>query len=83
MKSIKIAEPPAVSNFVSKIAVPSRYFRVTRTAGSTGEIAQKPLSRVPSKALKHASESKRGMQSQSIEPDRLTKAAVRAFPIRP
>jgi hypothetical protein len=42
---------------------------------------QRPCSDVPSSAAKHASESKRGQQSQSIEPVWATSAAVSQSPI--
>ena len=48
-----------------------------------GAISHRPFSGVPSSAAKQAGESKRGRQSQSIEPSRPTKAAVTRLPIRP
>jgi len=42
---------------------------------------QRPLSGVPTIAAKHAGLSKRGQHSQSIEPSRLTSAALRQSPI--
>jgi hypothetical protein len=42
---------------------------------------QRPWSDVPSSAAKHASESNRGQQSQSIDPSRPTSAAVSQSPI--
>jgi hypothetical protein len=42
---------------------------------------QRPFSGVPSKAAKQAGLSKRGQQSQSIEPCLLTRAAVWQSPI--
>ena len=48
---------------------------------STGAISQRPFSGVPSSAAKQAPESKRGKQSQSIEPPRSTSAAVCRSPI--
>ena len=47
----------------------------------TGEISQRPLSGVPSRAAKQAPESKRGQQSQSTEPSRETSAAVWPSPM--
>ena len=43
-------------------------------ASSFGAICQQPWSRVPRRAAKHASESKRGRHSQSTEPSALTSA---------
>lgn len=68
MKSISVAAPSFVSNLVSRIRVPSRYFRVTHAEVSRGAIKNRPLSGVPSGAAKHAVESKLGGQNQSIEP---------------
>ena len=42
---------------------------------------QRPLAGVPSRAANAAGLSKRGQQSQSIEPPRLTSAAVWQSPI--
>jgi hypothetical protein len=52
------------------VTVPSRYARVTCLVRPHGRIRQKPLSSVPRRAAKQASESKRGRQSQSIDPSR-------------
>jgi hypothetical protein len=41
-----------------------------------GAIFQRPLSRVPRRAAKQASESKRGRHSQSIEPSLPTSAML-------
>ena len=49
---------------------------------SAGAISQRPCSGVPSRAAKQAPESKRGKQSQSIEPSRPTSAAVSQSPMR-
>jgi hypothetical protein len=49
--------------------------------GCFGAMSQRPLSAVPSSAAKQAGESKRGQHSQSIQPSRPTKAAVRQSPI--
>ena len=48
-----------------------------------GEIAQRPLSFVPRSAAKQAPESKRGRQSQSMEPSRPTSAPVSVSPMKP
>jgi len=45
-------------------------------------MSHRPLSAVPSRAVKHAAESKRGQHNQSIEPSRLTNAAVLQSPIK-
>ena len=50
-------------------------------ASRRGAISQRPCSGEPSSAAKHASESKRGQHSQSIEPSRETSAAVLQSPI--
>jgi hypothetical protein len=42
---------------------------------------QRPFSLCPSRAAKQAGESKRGKQSQSIEPSRATSAAEIMLPI--
>ena len=47
-----------------------------------GAIFQRPFSSSPSRAAKQRAESKRGRQSQSIEPSRPTSAAVCVSPIR-
>src|SRR5579863_3687050 len=47
----------------------------------SGAIDQCPWSGVPSSAVQHAGESKRGRHSQSMEPVLETKAAVSASPI--
>ena len=51
------------------------------TGGSAGAIRQRPLSGVPTSAAKQAALSKRGQHSQSIEPSRLTSAALWQSPI--
>ena len=43
-------------------------------------LAERPFRSLPSRAAKHAGESKRGRQSQSIDPRRLTSAAVPRSP---
>ena len=75
--------PSGVSKVVSRIKVPSRYWRVTRAEGSLGAIKNRPFCGVPSSAAKQAAESKRGGQNQSIEPDFDTSAAVSQLPMRP
>ena len=49
--------------------------------GSAGAIRHRPCSGVPSSAAKQAPESKRGKQSQSMDPSRLTRAAVWQSPM--
>ncbi len=48
---------------------------------SFGRIDQRPFSGVPSSAAKQADESKRGKQSQSMDPSRETRAAASQSPI--
>ena len=80
MQSSTVTAPASVSKSVSRIRVVSRYRRFTeRTPG--GASRQNPLSGWPSSAAKHAPESKRGMQSQSMEPERDTSAAVSPSPM--
>ena len=81
MQSTSVADPLSVSNSVSKMREPSRYWRRMARTGSAGEIDQCPFSAVPSRAAKQAGESKCGRQSQSIEPCFETKAAVWQSPI--
>jgi hypothetical protein len=50
-------------------------------ASAIGSISQRPCFDSPSNAAKHAGESKRGRQSQSIEPSRPTSAAEPQSPI--
>jgi hypothetical protein len=44
-------------------------------------MSQRPCSGPPSNAAKHAQESKRGQQSQSMDPRRETSAAVSQSPM--
>ena len=81
MKSISATLPSLVSKIVSRIIVPGRYCRRMRTGGSAGAMRQRPLSGVPTRAAKQAGLSKRGQHSQSIEPSRLTRAALWQSPI--
>jgi hypothetical protein len=80
MKSMSTATPVGVSKVVSRMSVPDRYWRRLDQTPS-GAISQRPCSALPSKAAKHAGESNRGQQSQSIEPPRLTSAAVSPSPM--
>ena len=75
--------PEPVVNSVSSTIEPGRYRRSTfRTSTfSAGASFQRPFSGEPSSAAKHAPESNRGTHSQSIEPSRPTRAAVRQSPI--
>ena len=81
MKSVTHTSPSAVSKTVSTISVPSRYCRRFAFIFPAGAIFQKPWSRVPSSAAKHAREENVGQHSQSIEPSRDTSAAVSQSPI--
>ena len=62
--------------------VTRRYRPGTLVAAAFGSTTQRPFSSSPRSAAKHAPESKRGKQSQSIEPSRLTRAAVWRSPMR-
>ena len=66
---------------VDERAVAVAAFGVLHLALRSEQPATVPL--VPEQAAKHACESKRGKQSQSIEPLRPTSAAVWRSPIRP
>ncbi len=81
MQSTTVTAPPSVSNSVSSTRVPSRYRRRMERAPSRGARLNRPCSGPPSRAAKQAGESKRGRQSQSMEPRRETRAAVSPSPI--
>ena len=83
MKSIRVTVPSSPENVVSRMAVFARYARVTVCSGFVGAIVQWPLSGPPTRAAKQAPPSKPGRHSQSIEPPRLTSAAVSVLPINP
>ena len=68
MKSMTVATPLSVSNSVSSMSVPSRYFRRTCLTSPCGARSQRPFVSSPRSAAKHAPESKRGRHNQSIEP---------------
>ena len=69
MQSTTRTVPSGVSNSVSSTSVSSRYWRRVARPPAAGPISQRPLlRRSPRSAAKHAPESKRGAQSQSIEP---------------
>ncbi len=80
MKSKTRTVPSSVFQVVSSTIVSWRYRRVG-SPPPTGATSQRPLSGVPSSAAKQAPESKRGKQSQSIEPPRSTSAADCRSPI--
>jgi hypothetical protein len=82
IRSVTRTRPDGVSWIVSRISVSPRYRRVVRCGISTGESFQQPLRASPSSDAKHASLSKCGQHSQSIDPSRATKAALRRSPIR-
>ena len=82
MKSISATDPDDVSNSVSRIIVPGQYCRVILAGEWLGVIRQRPLSGEPRSAAKQAGLSKRGQQSQSMDPALLIRAAVRQSPIR-
>ena len=73
--------PLCVVNVVSRIIVPGRYRRETDATSSFGHSFQKPFSAVPSNAAKHAGEANEGQHSQSMDPSRLTSAAVSQSPM--
>jgi hypothetical protein len=82
MKSMTVTAPVSVSYSVSSTSVPSTYRREMRCGSSAGASNQRPFWALPSRAAKHAPESKRGQQSQSIDPAREMSAAVSQSPIR-
>ena len=67
MKSMMTIVPSSVVSSVSSVSEPSGT-RGGRADRATGAIFQNPFSSLPRSAAKHASESKRGRQSQSIDP---------------
>jgi hypothetical protein len=81
MRSVTRTAPLGVSWTVSRTRDSSRYRRVL-VAGPAGPSSQRPFSRVPTRAAKHAGESKWGRQSQSMDPALLTSAAVSVSPRR-
>jgi hypothetical protein len=83
MKSTSRTAPSLVSNSVSRTSVPGRSRRLIRRTRPTGAIRQRPWRSSPSSAAQQAPASNRGRHSQSIEPSRLTSAAVRRLPMRP
>ncbi|MNV82745.1 hypothetical protein D3C71_1764980 [compost metagenome] len=82
MKSSTRARPVAVTQVVSSTRVSSRYWRLLCSTGSQGARRQRPFSSLPSSAANTAGASKRGRHSQSSEPSRLTRAALRQLPSR-
>ena len=91
MQSVIRTLPSGRSNSLSSTRVSPRYWRRVAGNGSpwpggglaAGAIRQNPWSVSPTRWAKHAAESKRGRQSQSIDPSRPTSAAVWVSPIRP
>ena len=79
--SVTTTEPPWACHVVSSTSVSPRYERSARLAASVGASSQCPCSGPPSRDAKQAPESKRGTHSQSIEPLRDTRAAVRRSPM--
>jgi hypothetical protein len=59
----------------------SRYARLIAFAWPCGRRLHIPFSSSPTSAAKHAPESNRGKHSQSMQPSRLTSAAVRVSPM--
>jgi hypothetical protein len=83
MKSISVTSPSSVVKVVSRISVVGRYRRLIRAFACAGAMRQRPFLLFPSSAAKQASESKRGQQSQSMEPSLETSAAVSQSPMSP
>jgi hypothetical protein len=81
MKSVTAATPESVSHSVRNARDDSRYRRLTRFTWPAGATSHRPWSGVPSSAAMHAPLSKRGMQSQSMDPSRPTSAPVRQSPM--
>jgi len=63
--------------------VPHVHIHVVPITSPAGAIRQVPLCSVPSSPAKHAAESNRGRQSQSIDPSLPTSAAVCRSPMMP
>src|SRR5437667_119928 len=82
MQSTTRTVPSSVSNSVSRTSVPGRYRRRTARTCPAGATCHRPCLSSPSSAAKQAPESKRGRQSQSIEPSRPPGAAVWVSPSR-
>jgi hypothetical protein len=81
MQSITRTVPSSVSNSVSKTRVLPRYRREMRFASPRGLMLQVPFVSSPRSAANTAGESKRGAQSQSMDPFLATRAAVRMLPM--
>ena len=79
IKSRRRATPDSVVNVVSMTFVPSRYRRLASN-GIAGRIAKKPPFSASRMRPKIDSESKRGQQSQSIDPPREMSATDRVQP---
>ncbi|MDQ3268857.1 MAG: hypothetical protein M3Q11_01460 [Pseudomonadota bacterium] len=79
MQSDTCTRPSATSISDCTTSESSRYLCRSRVGGSQVCSAQWPCSCVPSSDAKHAGESKRGRQSQSMQPDRSNSAAPRQF----
>ena len=80
MKSVTRTAPSSVSKLGLEHQRALRY-DARRLEPAGGSISQRPWGSSPSSAAKQAPESKRGRQSQSIEPSRPTSAAVCRSPI--
>src|SRR5215211_7363776 len=82
-QSISLASPPVAWKVVASTMVPSRYSRNGDSVGpSLGSTEQNPPPSQSSRRAKHAPESKRGRQHQSIEPASETSAAAWQSEIR-
>src|SRR5262249_28656215 len=80
--SVTRSSPPVVRNVVSSTHVPRRYRRA-HAYGPRGRIENEPPAAGSRIAAKIEGELASGRQSQSIEPSREARAAVRQSPIRP
>ena len=82
IRSVRRTSPSAVVNVVTSTFDSSSYARVT-VNGAVGAIEKCPPAPRSSSAANSDGLSKRGQQSQSIDPDRPTSAADRPFPMIP
>ena len=83
MQSTTLTTPSAVSNSVSSTSVSPAVAAADLVVVGDRRDAPVAVLAVPSSWAKHASESKRGRHSQSIDPLRPTRAAVWVSPMIP
>ena len=81
MSSVTSTSPSSVVQRVTSVKVSVSYERTAVAAASAGLSSHLPWSASPSSAPNTEPASKRGRQSQSIEPSSPTSAAVRQSPI--